>query len=469
MLQLLADVTQESLCVWALQQPLGRFRAKGRRNKDEIDSPFFFGSQFLMESFDLLDPWISTLAHVCSTWPLILHLSPCTPWQFSPLMVAYFRPFEPTDAAESAIADGRRWLQSCASGQTQAVGCWRIWRYLSFGSFGFWFLFNSWIQVSRLVAHPKARKEVENTIHEILKTCGPPDLRIQQRFEMLIRRLAWQSPFSHEHDITRLNVLWASMIFYVLWYLGISWMLWHQVSSSHLFALKHTTCLLFKHGSFANMDKRSSLTSQTQLMDSALILLQHAMPPRWTTLKPTSFSGCIRWMTKLEVWREDFAVWAVGSTDNSEGFPRMSLDPLLLSVLLAELHEGVPLLQKAPWWEHVRTLYGCLRHGLLASKIFKADVAFQVEVWGSLTNVIVWSFASVLCLGISMRTHTRIHLCWLHQHWKLIHCFDQEKRQRRGPCLKCALEVSRAQWDIILRYDTSLRNYVRLPQRSVWI
>ena len=41
MLQLLADVTQESLCVWALQQPLGRFRAKGRRNKDEIDSPFF--------------------------------------------------------------------------------------------------------------------------------------------------------------------------------------------------------------------------------------------------------------------------------------------------------------------------------------------------------------------------------------------------------------------------------------------
>ena len=119
MLQLLADVTQESLCVWALQQPLGRFRAKGRRNKYEIDSPFFFGSQFLMESFDLLDPWISTLAHVCSTWPLILHLSPCTPWQFSPLMVAYFRPFEPTDAAESAIADGRRWLQSCASGQAE--------------------------------------------------------------------------------------------------------------------------------------------------------------------------------------------------------------------------------------------------------------------------------------------------------------------------------------------------------------
>ena len=67
----------------------------------------------------------------------------------------------------------------------------------------------------------------------------------------------------------------------------------------------------------------------------------------------------------------------------------MSVDPFLLSVLLAELHEAVPLLQKAPWWEHVRTLYGGLRHVLLASKIFKADVAFQVEVWGSLTKVIL--------------------------------------------------------------------------------
>lgn len=399
MLQLLADVTQESLCVWALQQPLGRFRAKGRRNKDEIDSPFFFGSQFLMESFDLLDPWISTLAHVCSTWPLILHLSPCTPWQFSPLMVAYFRPFEPTDAAESAIADGRRWLQSCASGQTQAVGCWRIWRYLSFGSFGsfgFCFLFNSWIQVSRLVAHPKARKEVENTIHEILKTCGPPDLRIQQRFEMLIRRLAWQSPFSHEHD-------W--MCFELLCTL-ISWNILDALASSILFA---SFCIkahnlpslqawkLCEHGQKIFFDFSNAVDGFSPHSSPACNASKNYTEPLFFWVHS---------MTKLEVGREDFAVWAVGSTDNSEGFPRMSLDPLLLSVLLAELHEGVPLLQKAPWWEHVRTLYGCLRHGLLASKIFKANVAFQVEVWGSLTNVIVWSFVSVPCLGISMRTHT---------------------------------------------------------------
>ena len=37
---------------------------------------------------------------------------------------------------------------------------------------------------------PNTSEEVESTIHEILKTCGPPDLWVQQRFERLGRSLA---------------------------------------------------------------------------------------------------------------------------------------------------------------------------------------------------------------------------------------------------------------------------------------
>eukprot|EP00435_Cladocopium_sp_Y103_P020336 s1149_g4.t5 len=43
-------------------------------------------------------------------------------------------------------------------------------------------------------------QEVENTIHEILKTCGPPDLRIQQRFE-------WEEKTSQFELLDRLTTL----------------------------------------------------------------------------------------------------------------------------------------------------------------------------------------------------------------------------------------------------------------------
>ena len=187
----------------------------------------FLGSLFLMNSCDLLDPWIPTFASPGLLFCTFHLANPCN-FLCSWLLISGL-------LNRLTLLKARLQMGDVDFGHVlqdrHNTGCWMLkdlrvfiefYRILSFGSFGFWFLCKSWIQVSHLVAHLKARKEVENTIHEILKTCGPPDLRIQQRFEMLIRRLAWQSPFSHEHDWICFELLCTWISWNILTYLRCS-------------------------------------------------------------------------------------------------------------------------------------------------------------------------------------------------------------------------------------------------------